>query len=60
MKNFGFDMRKHSGPAVRVKCAGGVRTPDDLLKMKAAGAVRSRAKATETILTDAKNRFGDS
>lgn len=52
-------MRKHSGPAVRVKCAGGVRTLDDLLKMKAAGAVRSGATATETILTDAKNRFGD-
>ncbi len=52
-------MRKHSGPAVRVKCAGGVRTLDDLLKMKAAGAVRSGATATETILTDAKNRFGE-
>jgi deoxyribose-phosphate aldolase len=52
-------MRKHSGPAVRVKCAGGVRTLDDLLKMKAAGAVRSGATATETILNDAKNRFGD-
>jgi deoxyribose-phosphate aldolase len=52
-------MRKHSGPAVKVKCAGGVRTLDDLLKMKAAGAVRSGATATETILTDAKNRFGD-
>jgi deoxyribose-phosphate aldolase len=52
-------MRKHSGPAVKVKCAGGVRTLDDLLKMKAAGSVRSGATATETILTDAKNRFGD-
>jgi deoxyribose-phosphate aldolase len=52
-------MRKHSGPAVKVKCAGGVRTLDDLLKMKAAGAVRSGATATETILTDAMNRFGD-
>jgi deoxyribose-phosphate aldolase len=52
-------MRKYSGPAVRVKCAGGVRTLDDLLKMRAAGAVRSGATATETILTDAENRFGD-
>lgn len=52
-------MRKHSGPAVQVKCAGGVRTLDDLLKMKAAGATRSGATATETILKDAKNRFGD-
>jgi deoxyribose-phosphate aldolase len=52
-------MRKHSGPKVRVKCAGGVRTLDDLLKMKAAGATRSGATATEAILTDAMNRFGD-
>jgi deoxyribose-phosphate aldolase len=51
-------MRKHSGPKVQVKCAGGVRTLDDLLKMKAAGATRSGATATEVILTDALNRFG--
>jgi deoxyribose-phosphate aldolase len=52
-------MRKHSGPKVQVKCAGGVRTLDDLLKMKAAGATRSGATATEIILTDAMNRFGN-
>jgi deoxyribose-phosphate aldolase len=52
-------MRKHSGPSVQVKCAGGVRTLDDLLKMKAAGATRSGATATEAILTEAKKRFGD-
>jgi deoxyribose-phosphate aldolase len=52
-------MRKYSGPSVQVKCAGGVRTLDDLLKMKAAGATRSGATATETILTDAIKRFGD-
>lgn len=52
-------MRKHSGPAVQVKCAGGVRTLDDLLKMKEAGATRSGATATETILKDAMKRFGD-
>ena len=51
-------MRKHSGPKVEVKCAGGVRTLDDLLKMRAAGATRSGATATETILTDALIRFG--
>lgn len=50
-------MRKHSGPNVQVKCAGGVRTLDDLLKMKAAGATRSGATATEAILTDAQKRF---
>ena len=51
-------MRKHSGPRVRVKCAGGVRTLDDLLKMKEAGATRSGATATGTILDEAKKRFG--
>jgi deoxyribose-phosphate aldolase len=52
-------MRKYSGPLVRVKCAGGVRTLDDLLKMKAAGAARSGATATEAILTEAMKRFGE-
>jgi deoxyribose-phosphate aldolase len=51
-------MRKHSGPKVQVKCAGGVRTLDDLLKMKAAGATRSGATATEVMLTEAWKRFG--
>lgn len=51
-------MRKHSGAKVRVKCAGGVRTLDDLLKMRAAGATRSGATATETMLEEAKVRFG--
>ena len=52
-------MRKYSGPGVQVKCAGGVRTLDDLLKMREAGATRSGATATEAILTEAKNRFGE-
>jgi deoxyribose-phosphate aldolase len=51
-------MRKHSGPKVQVKCAGGVRTLDDLLKMKAAGATRSGATATEMMLEEAARRFG--
>ncbi len=50
-------MRKYSGPEVRIKCAGGVRTLDDLLKMKAAGATRSGATATVAILEEAKKRF---
>ncbi len=52
-------MRKNSGPKVQVKCAGGVRTLDDLLKMKAAGATRSGATATEAILEEAQKRFGN-
>jgi deoxyribose-phosphate aldolase len=51
-------MRKHSGPSVQVKCAGGVRTLDDLLKMRAAGATRSGATATEAIIAEAMKRFG--
>jgi deoxyribose-phosphate aldolase len=51
-------MRKHSGPAVQVKCAGGVRTLDDLLNMREAGATRSGATATEAILKEAGERFG--
>jgi deoxyribose-phosphate aldolase len=52
-------MRKYSGPSVQVKCAGGVRTLDDLLKMKAAGATRTGATATEAIITEAIKRFGE-
>jgi deoxyribose-phosphate aldolase len=52
-------MRKHSGPNVQVKCAGGVRTLDDLLKMKEAGATRSGATTTEAILSEAIKRFGE-
>jgi deoxyribose-phosphate aldolase len=51
-------MRKHSGRKVQVKSAGGVRTLDDMLKMKAAGATRCGATATEAILTEAVKRFG--
>jgi deoxyribose-phosphate aldolase len=47
-------MRKYSGAEVRVKSAGGVRSLDDLLLMKAAGASRSGATATE-----AEKRFGN-
>jgi len=51
-------MRKHSGQKVQVKCSGGVRTLDSLLSMKAAGATRSGATATEAILEEAIRRFG--
>jgi deoxyribose-phosphate aldolase len=51
-------MRKQTGPGVQVKSAGGVRTLDDLLKMKAAGATRCGASATEAIMEEADRRFG--
>ena len=51
-------MRRHSAPQVQVKAAGGVRTLDDLLKVKALGVTRIGATATATILEDAKKRLG--
>ena len=51
-------MRKHSGPKVQVKCSGGVRTLDSLLRMREAGATRSGATATEAIMEEAIKRFG--
>ncbi len=49
-------MREHSAPSVQVKAAGGVRTLDDLLKVKALGVTRIGATATEAILAEAKKR----
>jgi deoxyribose-phosphate aldolase len=49
-------MRKHSAPQVQVKAAGGVRTLDDLLRVRALGVTRIGATATEKILEDAKTR----
>lgn len=51
-------MRKHSAPAVQIKAAGGVRTLDDLLKVKALGVTRIGATATAAIIDEAKKRFG--
>jgi deoxyribose-phosphate aldolase len=51
-------MRRYSGPGVQVKCAGGVRTLDDLLKMREAGATRSGATTTAAMLDEAAKRFG--
>ncbi len=50
-------MRKYSGSDVQVKCAGGVRTLQDLLKMREAGATRSGATATSKMLEEAKKIF---
>jgi deoxyribose-phosphate aldolase len=50
-------MRKHSGPAVQVKAAGGVRTLDELLAVKEIGVTRVGASATEKIMEEAIRRF---
>jgi deoxyribose-phosphate aldolase len=52
-------MRRHSGPNVKVKAAGGVRTLDQLLAVQAVGCARSGATATAVILEEARQRFGE-
>jgi deoxyribose-phosphate aldolase len=49
-------MREYAVPSVQVKAAGGVRTLDDVLRVKALGATRVGATATEAILMEARNR----
>jgi len=49
-------MRQHSGPQVQIKAAGGVRTLDDLLRVRALGVTRIGATATEAILAEAVRR----
>jgi len=49
-------MRKHSGAKVEIKAAGGVRSLDDLLKVRSLGVTRIGATATKTILEDARKR----
>ena len=49
-------MRQHTAPEVQIKAAGGVRTLDDLLRVRALGVTRIGATATEPILEEAKKR----
>lgn len=49
-------MRKHSAPQVQIKAAGGVRTLDDLLRVRELGVTRVGATATSTILEEARKR----
>ncbi len=50
-------MRKHSPDQVQLKAAGGVRTLDALLEMRAAGVSRVGASSTVTIMEEAKRRL---
>lgn len=52
-------MRKYTDAGIQVKAAGGVRTLDDLLKVKELGVTRIGATATAAILDEAQQRFGD-
>jgi deoxyribose-phosphate aldolase len=51
-------MRRHSPANVQVKAAGGVRTLDALLEVRAVGVTRSGATATAVILDECKKRLG--
>ena len=49
-------MRAHCPATVQIKAAGGVRTLDDLLKVRALGVTRIGATATEAMLNEAVKR----
>lgn len=49
-------MRKHCADSVQIKAAGGIRTLDDLLRVRALGVSRVGATATKEILEEAKKR----
>ncbi|MEW6157655.1 MAG: deoxyribose-phosphate aldolase [Verrucomicrobiota bacterium] len=49
-------MRQHCPPSVQIKAAGGIRTLDDLLAVRAIGVTRIGATATQAILEEAKKR----
>ncbi len=51
-------MRKHAPAHVQVKAAGGVRTLDRLLEVRALGVTRVGASRTTTILDECRRRIG--
>lgn len=51
-------MRKHSPAHVQVKAAGGIRTLDSLLEVRALGVTRSGASRTREMLEEARTRLG--
>ncbi|MFP4057591.1 MAG: deoxyribose-phosphate aldolase [Candidatus Brocadiia bacterium] len=51
-------MRRHAPPSVQVKAAGGVRSLDSLLEVKAVGVSRVGASRTQSILDEARRRLG--
>ncbi len=51
-------MRKHSPPGVQVKAAGGIRTLDALLEVRAVGVTRVGATRTSAMLEECRERLG--
>jgi deoxyribose-phosphate aldolase len=52
-------MREHSPPEVQVKAAGGVRTLDRLLEVRALGVTRVGATRTAEMLDECRSRLGE-
>jgi deoxyribose-phosphate aldolase len=50
-------MRKHSPPHIRIKAAGGIRTLDALLEVRAIGVSRSGATRTAEMLDECTRRL---
>ena len=49
-------MRKYCLPTIQVKAAGGIRTLDDVLRVKTLGVTRIGATATKLIFSEALKR----
>jgi deoxyribose-phosphate aldolase len=49
-------MRRHCADSVQIKASGGIRTLDDLLRIRAIGVTRIGTSATESILEEAEAR----
>lgn len=49
-------MRAQCPPGIQIKAAGGVRSLDDLLRVRALGVTRIGATATEAIIEEARRR----
>ena len=52
-------MRRCSPPHVQIKAAGGIRTFDRLLAVRALGVTRVGATATKIILDECRKRLKD-
>jgi deoxyribose-phosphate aldolase len=51
-------MRKHCFPDIQIKAAGGIRTLDDILRVRKLGVTRVGATATSAIMTEARKILG--
>ena len=51
-------MRRHAGPKVQVKAAGGIRDLDTLLKVRELGVTRCGATRTASMLDECRKRLG--